>query len=92
MNKRQLVDRIATEAHLTKLQAARAVDVFCGTVQSSLTRGDRVTLMGFGSFALAQRKARRVRDPRNGDTMNIEARRVARFVPGIELKGALDKL
>ncbi len=91
MNKRQLVDKIAEEAHLTKSQAARALDVFCGSVQSSLLHGDRVTLMGFGSFALAERKARRVRDPRNGDTMSIEAHRVARFVPGAELKEAIER-
>ena len=92
MNKRQLVDKIAEEADITKAQATRALDSFVSTVRTSLERGDRVTLVGFGSFAVSHRKARRVLDPRNGEPLSIEARSVARFVPGIELKEAIDKL
>jgi DNA-binding protein HU-beta len=58
-------------------------------VQSSLIKGDRVTLVGFGTFAISHHKARLVRDPRRGGTMQIAARRVARFAPGLELKHAV---
>ncbi len=90
MNKRDLVESIAGDARITRVQAARAVDAFVRSVQSSLVNGDRVTLVGFGTFAVSQRKARRVREPRGGRTMQIEAKRVARFAPGGELRAALE--
>ncbi len=90
MNKRDLVESIAGDARITRVQAARAVDAFVRSVQSSLVNGDRVTLVGFGTFAVSQRKARRVREPRGGRTMQIEAKRVARFAPGVELRAALE--
>jgi DNA-binding protein HU-beta len=90
LNKRDLVEKIAVEARLTKLEAAKALNSFLRTVQSSLVRGERVTLVGFGTFAVSRHKARRVRDPRRGATIQIRARAVARFAPGLELKLALD--
>jgi len=89
VNKRDLVESIAGDARITRVQAARALEAFVRTVQSSLVNGDRVTLVGFGTFAVTHRKARRVREPRGGTTMQIEARRVARFAPGLELRSAL---
>lgn len=89
MNKRDLIHKIARDARLTKMQAAKALDAVLDGVQTSLIRGDRVTLVGFGTFVTSQHKARKVRDPRFGGTMQIAARRVARFAPGIELKLAL---
>ncbi len=91
MNKRHLVEEMAAEARLTKLQAGRALDSFLHAVRSSLVKGERVTLVGFGTFAVSRRKARLVRDPRKGETMQIRARRVARFAPGLELKLAIEK-
>jgi DNA-binding protein HU-beta len=91
VNKRELVAKIAVDAKLTRAQATRALDSFIQRVQSSLENGHRVTLVGFGTFAVSSRKARSVRDPRNGETMRIEARRVARFAPGLELRGAIDR-
>lgn len=90
MNKRDLVKRIAADAQLTQVQAARAVDSFLEAVQSTLTKGNRVTLMGFGSFVVAQHKARMVRDPRRGVPVRIAARPVARFAAGLELKAAIE--
>jgi len=89
VNKRDLVRKIAQDARLTNTQAAKALDAVLDGVQSSLIRGDRVTLVGFGTFVTSQHKARKVRDPRFGGTMQIAARRVARFAPGIELRMAL---
>lgn len=91
MNKRDLVRKIAHDARLTNLQAAKALDAVLDGVQSSLIRGDRVTLVGFGTFVTSEHKARKVRDPRFGGTMQIAARRVARFAPGMELRLALQK-
>ncbi len=91
MNKRHLVEKIAAHARLTKREAGRALDSFVHAVEDSLVKGERVTLMGFGTFAVARHKARRVRDPRHGTTMEIQARRVARFAPGLELKVAIEK-
>ena len=90
MNKRDLVRKIAHDARLTNTQAAKALDAVLDGVQSSLVSGDRVTLVGFGTFATSQHKARKVRDPRFGGTMQIAARRVARFAPGSELKLAVE--
>lgn len=89
MNKRDLVKKIAQDARLSNVQAARALDAFLDSVQSSLIKGDRVTLVGFGTFAVSQHKARLVRVPRRGGTMQIAARRVARFAPGLDLKLAV---
>ena len=89
MNKRDLIRTIARDAHLTHTQATKALDAFLDSVQSSLMRGDRVTLVGFGTFLTSQRKERTVRDPRRGGTMQIAARRVARFAPGLDLRLAL---
>jgi DNA-binding protein HU-beta len=91
VNRRDLVGKIAEDADLTRAQAARALDAFIEGVQAGLLRGDRVTLAGFGSFAVAERKARSVRDPRNGTPLHIAAARVPRFAPGIELKTAINR-
>ncbi len=89
MNKRDLVEKIAMDAGLTKIQASKALQAFMDGVQKSLTQGDRVTLVGFGTFAVAHRKARRVRDPQRGIHMEISERSVARFAPGAELRLAV---
>ncbi len=90
MNKRDLVGKIAVDARLTRAQAARALDAFLNGIQSSLVSGNRVTLSGFGTFGVSHRKARQVRNPRNGRAMEIAAKRVPRFAPGVELKIAID--
>jgi DNA-binding protein HU-beta len=89
VNKRDLIKKIARDERLTNIQACRALDAFLDGVQSSLIQGDRVTLVGFGTFATSQRKARLVRDPRTGGTMEIAARRVARFAPGLHFRLAM---
>ena len=89
MNKRDMVGEIALGAKITRAQAARALEALLSGIQSSLVRGDRVTLSGFGSFGVAQRKARRIRNPRNGGEMQVQAKRVPRFAPGAELKTAV---
>ncbi len=90
MNKRDLIRKMAADARLTWSQASRALDSFLDGVQSSLIQGKRVKLVGFGTFVVSEHKAKLVRDPRRGTTMQIKARRVARFAPGLELKSAIE--
>jgi len=91
VNKRDLVGKIALDARLTRAQATRALDALVQGIQSSLVRGDRVTISGFGTFGISKRKARKVRNPRNGFAMEIAAKRVPRFAPGLELKSAIEE-
>jgi DNA-binding protein HU-beta len=90
VNKKDLVGKIASDACLTRSQASRALDALVQGIQASLVRGDRVTISGFGSFGVSNRKARRVRNPRGGSDIEVAAKRVPRFAPGVELKSALD--
>jgi DNA-binding protein HU-beta len=89
VNKREIVSRIALGANITRAQATRALEALLSGIQSSLARGDRVTLSGFGSFGVAHRKARCIRNPRSGGRIMVEAKRVPRFAPGVELKSAV---
>ena len=91
LNRRDLVAKIAEDAQLSRLQASRALDAFVAGIQQSLVRGDRVTLVGFGSFTVLKRKGRAVKEPRRGLEMQIPPRRVPRFSPGVELRAAVEK-
>ena len=91
MNKRDIVGKIAIDANLTRAQAARALEAILAGIQNSLVLGDRVTLSGFGTFDVSQRKARQVRNPRNGSAIEVRARRVPRFAPAPDFKSAIDK-
>jgi len=91
MNKADLIDKISGAANLSKTQAATAIDAFVDGVILALKKGDRVTLVGFGTFAVSQRKARNGRNPQTGSVIKIAARKVARFSPGVELKKAVNK-
>jgi len=86
-----LVGKIALDARLTRAQAARALDAFLQGIQTSLASGDHVTLSGFGTFGVTHRKARRVRNPRNGRSIEVAAKSVPRFAPGVDLKTAIRK-
>ena len=91
MTKKDLIGKIAVDARLTRAQAANALDAFLQGIQTSLVRGDRVTLSGFGTFGVSHRKARRIRNPRSGSAIEVAAKRVPRFAPGVDLKSAIDK-
>ncbi len=91
MNKKDLIGKIAVDASLTRAQASRALDAVVEGIQTGLSRGDRVTISGFGSFGVLHRKARRVRNPANGKAIEIAARRVARFAPGSGLKSVIQR-
>jgi DNA-binding protein HU-beta len=89
VNKKDLVYKIASDAQLTRAQAARALDAVIQGIQASLAEGNRVTLSGFGTFGVSHRKARRVRNPQNGIAIEIAERRVPRFAAADELKIAI---
>ena len=91
MNKSDLIDKIAAASQITKLQAASAIDTMVTGITGALKKGERVTLVGFGTFCLSQRKARNGRNPQTGMAIKIAARKVARFIPGYELKKAVNK-
>ena len=91
MNKADLTDKIAASTGISKTSAAAAIDTLINAVTSALKKGDRVTLVGFGTFSVSQRKARNGRNPQTGGVIKIAARRVAKFTPGIELKKHVNK-
>jgi len=91
MNKADLVDRIAGACEISKAQATTAIDTAVESITASLRKGDRVALIGFGTFSVSQRKARNGRNPQTGATIKIAARKVAKFTPGAELKKAVNK-
>jgi DNA-binding protein HU-beta len=89
VNKADLVEKIAGACEISKAQAAAAVDTAVESITAALRKGDRVALIGFGTFSVSQRKARNGRNPRSSAPIRIAARRVARFSPSRELKTAL---
>ena len=91
MNKADLIDKIAAGADISKAAAATAIDTAVDSITSALRKGDRVALIGFGTFSVSQRKARNGRNPQTGATIKIAARKVAKFTPGAELKKAVNR-
>ena len=91
MNKADMIDKIAASTGISKSNAAMAIDTMVDGITAALKKGDRVTLVGFGTFAVSQRKARNGRNPQTGAVIQIAARKVAKFTPGIELKKAVNK-
>lgn len=85
MNKAQLIDAIAEKANLTKADAKKALDAFVDATSDALKNGDRVALIGFGSFSVASRSARTGRNPQTGKTIEIAEKKVVKFKPGAEL-------
>ena len=88
MNKNELVAAVAEAAGMTKTDATKAVDAFCEAVTDALSSGDEVRLVGFGTFAVADRKATEGRNPRTGAVIKIAASKLPKFKPGKQLKDA----
>lgn len=91
MNKGDLIGRIAKDAKIPKITAANALDVLLATISETLKKGQSVTLVGFGTFTVSDRKARRGRNPRTKKEIKIPARRVPKFRAGKDLKKAVAK-
>ena len=90
MNKTELVDTVASEAEVTKAEAARAVDAVISAVTKALKKGDTVTLVGFGTFQVRKRAARTGRNPKTGEAINIAASKNPTFKAGKALKDAVN--
>jgi len=85
MNKAELVESISKDTGLTKAQANSALDSFTKNVTGALKKGDRVTLVGFGTFSVTQRAARTGRNPQTGASLKIKAKKVPKFKAGKDL-------
>ena len=75
MNKAELIDKLAKDADITKTQANAAIDSFTNSVVGALKKGDRVTLVGFGTFSVSERSARSGRNPKTGAVIKIKAKK-----------------
>jgi DNA-binding protein HU-beta len=91
MNKAELIDAMASESKLSKADAKRALDAFINATTKALKGKDRVALVGFGSFSVSERSARKGRNPQTGKVINIAAKKVVRFKAGAELAEKVKK-
>lgn len=89
MNKQDLVASVAEKAGLTKKDAEKAVNAFVDAIKSSLSAGEKVALVGFGTFEVRERKARSGRNPQSGEVITIPAGKVPAFKPGKELRDSV---
>ena len=90
MNKAELIEEVANQTGLAKRTSGKAVDAIVSAISDCLAKGEKVTLVGFGTFGVRQRKARTGRNPQTGATIQIPAKRVAKFQPGKTLKERVD--
>ncbi len=89
MNKSDFISTVAEKSGLTKADAKKAVDAFCETVTEVLKAGDKLALLGFGTFSVTEKPARTGLNPRTKEPIEIAARKVAKFKPGAELADAV---
>ena len=89
MNKAQLIAKLADDAGITKTQANATIDSFVEAVTKTLKAGNKVTLVGFGTFSVSKRAARNGRNPQTGAVIKIKAKKVAKFKAGKELSAKI---
>lgn len=89
MNKADLIDSMAEDAGISKAAAKKALDSFTDNVSNTLSKGGRVTVLGFGTFSTSKRSAREGRNPQTGKKINIPAKTVAKFKAGSDLNSKL---
>ena len=90
MNKAELIGSIMQKSGLDRNQSAAALEAFVESVTECLASGDRISLVGFGSFSVDKRDARMGRNPRTGEEIQIAAKNVVKFKPGAGLSGAVN--
>ncbi|MGZ3864539.1 MAG: HU family DNA-binding protein [Bacteroidia bacterium] len=91
MNKGELIDSIAAAAKISKADAGRALEATIDSIERSLKKGDRIALVGFGSFTISKRAARTGRNPQTGKEIKIAAKKVVKFKAGAELSKKINK-
>jgi len=89
VTKKELIELVAKRANLTNKASKDAVRVLLNGIRDSLKRGEKVVLSGFGTFSMRQRKAKKGRNPKTGETIMIAARKAPGFTPGKSLKKAV---
>jgi DNA-binding protein HU-beta len=89
MNKGELIAKISEDTEVTKTQVNAVLDSFVDTVTKALKGGDKVTLVGFGTFSVSRRLARNGRNPQTGEVIKIKAKKVAKFKAGKELSARI---
>lgn len=85
MNKGELAEKVAKECALSKAAAEQVVASIFGAITDAMAAGDKVTLIGFGTFSVSERAAREGRNPQSGETMSIPAKKVVKFKAGAKL-------
>lgn len=90
MNKTELIDAMAADAGITKAAAKKALESILGNVEGALKKGNRVSLVGFGSWSVSKRNAREGRNPSTGKTIQIPAKMVVKFKAGSDLSDAVN--
>lgn len=90
MNKTNLIDAMAENAGISKAAAKKSLESFLENVESTLKKGDRVSLVGFGSWSVSKRAAREGRNPQSGKTIKIAAKNVVKFKAGADLQKAVN--
>ena len=90
MKKVELVEAVATEAGLTKADALKAIDATFATITEVLKKGDKITLIGFGTFGVSRREERNGRNPQTGAVVKIPARNTVSFKAGTQLKNTIN--
>ncbi len=90
MNKAELIEAMASESGLSKADAKKALDGFINATTNALKSGDRISLIGFGSFSVSERSARTGRNPQTGKEIQIAAKKVVKFKAGAELSGTVN--
>ncbi len=91
MNKAELIEAIAAGSKLTKADSGRALDAFLDATTKALKKGDKLTLVGFGTFSVTKRPARTGRNPKTGKAIKIAAKKVAKFKAGAALAKVVNK-
>jgi DNA-binding protein HU-beta len=91
MNKQELIDAIAKESKLTKVDTKKALDAMIKSVTKSLKKGDKVILVGYGTFSVVKRAARMGKNPRTGQAIKIPAKKTVKFKAGSDLAKAVEK-
>jgi DNA-binding protein HU-beta len=89
MTKAELIDKMAKDADVSKAASGKALDSFIDGVKKSLKKGDKVTLVGFGTFSVSKRGARKGRNPRTGEAIKIKASKAPKFTSGKAFKDAI---
>lgn len=90
MNKGELVDKVAKDCDMSKTEADQVLSTILGAIAGAITTGEKVTLVGFGTFSVGERPAREGRNPRTGEAINIPAKTTIRFKAGSKLIDAVN--